>query len=316
MAPPFLTTLARHRDPRLLWPVAALASVVAHGVALAMVRTLAIQTPTLPEGTMAPLPIQMVTLSPDLPPPSDQDNPAAPSDAAPRDSMAAESPPPVAAPTSEPDAPPMPRPPLERPIAPTSPQVAAPPVNRPLVAPASQPSPAPVAPAPPAVTPAPARPAPEAIAPETVTPPASAPPTAPPATAPPTAPAPGGATGQGGQVVPVGIRLNPSGRDIPETAPQLLGATAIDMQPLASGCGFANLDALLTGMVATSVQLQIRVETSGEISQVRPLQGSGSGAVDDLVSCVVRQRLRLQPASSAGVAQLTDAFILEARIQF
>ncbi|PSN14973.1 hypothetical protein C7293_09135 [filamentous cyanobacterium CCT1] len=117
-------------------------------------------------------------------------------------------------------------------------------------------------------------------------------------------------------MVPVGIRLNPNGRDIPDSAPQLLGATAIDMRPLASGCGFANLEALLAGITATSVQLQIRVEPSGEVSQVRPLQGTGNGAVDDLVSCVVRQRLQLQPASSAGVPQLTDAFILEARIQF
>lgn len=117
-------------------------------------------------------------------------------------------------------------------------------------------------------------------------------------------------------MVPVGIRLNPNGRDIPDSPPQLLGATAIDIQPLASGCGFANLEALLAGMVATSVQLQLLVEPSGEISQVRPLQGTGNGAVDDLVSCVVRQRLQLQPASSAGVPQLTDAFILDARIQF
>ncbi|PSR13245.1 hypothetical protein C8255_25535, partial [filamentous cyanobacterium CCP3] len=130
------------------------------------------------------------------------------------------------------------------------------------------------------------------------------------------APAPEGASGRGGQVVPVGIRLNPNGRDIPDSAPQLLGAAAIEMQPLASGCGFANLEALLAGMVAASVQLQIRVEPSGEISQVRPLQGTGNGALDDLISCVVRQRLRLQPASSAGVPQLTDAFILEAQIQF
>jgi hypothetical protein len=114
----------------------------------------------------------------------------------------------------------------------------------------------------------------------------------------------------------VGLRLDPNGRDIPETAPQLLNTSAIDVRPLASGCGFANLDALLVGIAATSVQMQVRVEPSGEISNVRLVQGTGSSAVDDLVSCVVRQRLRLQPASSAGVAQLTDAFILEARIQF
>jgi outer membrane biosynthesis protein TonB len=64
------------------------------------------------------------------------------------------------------------------------------------------------------------------------------------------------------------------------------------------------------------VQLQIRVEPSGEISHVNLVQGTGNSAVDDLVSCVVRQRLRLQPASSAGVPQLTDAFILDARVEF
>ncbi|MEP0904148.1 TonB C-terminal domain-containing protein [Leptolyngbya subtilissima ST-M1] len=116
--------------------------------------------------------------------------------------------------------------------------------------------------------------------------------------------------------MPIGIRLDPNGRDIPETAPQLLNTSAIAMQPLASSCGFANLDALLVGVPAASVQMQIRVEPSGEISNVRLLQGTGSSAVDDLVSCVVRQRLRLQPASSAGVSQLTDAFILDAQIQF
>ncbi|PZV00286.1 MAG: hypothetical protein DCF32_17835, partial [Leptolyngbya sp.] len=62
---PFLTTFARHRDPKLLWPVAAVASVLAHGLALGMVRTLAIQTPALPKGEMAPLPIQLVELSAD-----------------------------------------------------------------------------------------------------------------------------------------------------------------------------------------------------------------------------------------------------------
>jgi hypothetical protein len=58
------------------------------------------------------------------------------------------------------------------------------------------------------------------------------------------------------------------------------------------------------------------VEPSGEISHVNLVQGTGNSAVDDLVSCVVRQRLRLQPASSAGVPQLTDAFILDARVEF
>ncbi|MBE9138716.1 TonB C-terminal domain-containing protein [Nodosilinea sp. LEGE 07088] len=122
--------------------------------------------------------------------------------------------------------------------------------------------------------------------------------------------------GQGGQVVPLGLRLDPNGRDIPDTAPQLVGSTAIAFQPLASSCGVSNLEALLTGMVATSVQMQLQVEPNGTISNVRLLQSTGSSAVDDLVSCVVKQRLQLEPARSAGVPQLTDAYILEARIQF
>jgi hypothetical protein len=132
----------------------------------------------------------------------------------------------------------------------------------------------------------------------------------------PTPPVASETPGQGGQVVPLGLRLDPNGRDIPETPPQLMGNPAIAFQPLASSCGVGNLEALLTGMVATSVQMQLQVETNGQISNVRLLQSTGSSAVDNLVSCVVKQRLQLQPASSAGVPQLTDAYILTARIQF
>jgi hypothetical protein len=114
----------------------------------------------------------------------------------------------------------------------------------------------------------------------------------------------------------VGLRLNPRGRDIPETPPQLLGAATIALRPLAAGCGFANLEALLSGLVSTTVQMQLRVESSGAISDVQLLQGTGNPAVDDLVRCVVQQRLQLQPASSAGVPQLTDAYILDARVEF
>ena len=326
---PFLTGFTRHRDPKLLWPIAGVASIVAHGVALVMVRTLAIQTPTLPDGKMAPLPIQLVTLPADLPA-SDESSASLPSVVNSSDSgdstaveRATVAPPPVATqptPVDPADLAVPDRPQLEPFTTSTPPQTVAPPVAPATPAPAT---PAPVTPAPPRpVTPAPPRPAapplPVAPAPPAPSAPAPAAPEAPsPAPAPgPSAPTPEGSLGQGGQVVPVGIRLNPNGRDIPDTAPQLLGVTAIEMQPLASGCGFTNLEALLSGIVATSVQLQIRVEPSGDISQVRPLQGTGNSAVDDLVSCVVRQRLQLQPASSAGVPQLTDAFILDAQIQF
>ncbi|MBD2111011.1 MULTISPECIES: hypothetical protein [Cyanophyceae] len=325
---PFLTTFARHRDPKLLWPVAAVASVLTHGLALGMVRTLAIQTPTLPEGEVAPLPIQLVELSAEqaAPGPTAKDTGAASlaeasiaavasADAA--TPLAAQAAPAAEAPSVTP-LPPTPEPP----VAP-APQPAAPPVDSPPVAPAPQPTPAPATSAPPVAS-APPRPEPVVPAPAVSRPPGAEgspgvenpAPVAPPPSAPPGNAAPGGAEGQGGQVVPVGLRLDPNGRDIPETAPQLLNTSAIAMRPLASSCGFANLDALLAGVPAASVQMQIRVEPSGEISNVRLLQGTGSSAVDDLVGCVVRQRLRLQPASSAGVSQLTDAFILDAQIQF
>ncbi len=321
----FLTTFARHRDPRLLWPVAAVASVLAHGLALGMVRTLAIQTPALPEGEMAPLPIQLVELSVDQTAPGQSTDAGASSLA--DTSIAAADPLAAAATPLVPQTTPAEAPPVapapsftEPPVAP-APQPVAPPVDSPLVAPAPRPTPAlapPVAPAPPRPEP-PISPAPEVSRPlgaEVQPGVGSSSPVAPPPSAPPGNAASGGAEGQGGQVVPIGLRLDPNGRDIPETAPQLLNTSAIAMRPLASSCGFANLDALLAGISAASVQMQIRVEPSGEISNVRLVQGTGSSAVDDLVACVVRQRLRLQPASSAGVPQLTDAFILDARIQF
>lgn len=326
----FLTSFTRHRDPKLLWPVAAVASVLAHGLALGMARTLAIQTPALPEGEMAPLPIQLVDLPPDSSAPgSPADNPDSSPPAqdstaqsvSPTDAAAAAAQ--TGAATETPVSP-APAPPSIEPSAVTPPP-AAPPIASPPVAPAPRPTPAPVTQEPPTVAPAPPRPeAPVSPAPEVSRPPGAegAPgvenpaPVAPTPSTPPGNAAPGGAEGQGGQVVPVGLRLDPNGRDIPETAPQLLNTSAIAMRPLASSCGFANLDALLAGITASSVQMQIRVEPSGEISNVRLVQGTGSSAVDELVGCVVRQRLRLQPASSAGVAQLTDAFILEARIQF
>lgn len=326
----FLTSFARHRDPKLLWPVAAVASVLAHGLALGMVRTLAIQTPALPEGEMAPLPIQLVDLPPDASVPGspienpDSSPPAQDSTAqsvSPADAAAAAAQ--TGAATETPVSP-APAPPSIEPSAATPPP-AAPPIASPPVAPAPRPTPAPVTQEPPTVAPAPPRPdSPVSPAPEVSRPPGAEgspgvenpAPVAPPPSTPPGNAAPGGAEGQGGQVVPVGLRLDPNGRDIPETAPQLLNTSAIAMRPLASSCGFANLDALLAGISAASVQMQIRVEPSGEISNVRLVQGTGNGAVDDLVACVVRQRLRLQPASSAGVPQLTDAFILDARIQF
>jgi hypothetical protein len=335
----FLTTVVRHRDPRLLWPVAGGLSVVAHGLALAMVRTLALQTPTLPDGAMAPLPVQLVTLSPqelaqesaataiapDNPTPADLDSASTDVPSPEPEAAEAEAAQPPASESTVGDAAvwentapfvesrpvqPAPQPRPDGAIAPPNPQ---PPAAHMPVVPAPRPTPPPQVSTPP-VVPAPPRP----VAPpsDPVPPPAVVPPPDPGLPGAGGAPTEAAPVGQGGQLVPVSLRLNPSGRDIPDVPPQLLGATAIELRPLVSGCGLGNLDALLAGMVSTTVQMQIRVETSGDISAARLLQSTGSAAVDDLVGCVVRQRLRLQPATTAGVPQLTDAFILDARIQF
>ncbi|MBE9112754.1 hypothetical protein IQ273_25530, partial [Nodosilinea sp. LEGE 07298] len=133
---PFLTSFVRHRDPRLLWPVAGIASVVAHGVALVMVRSLAIQTPALPEGEMAPMPIQLLTLPADLPT-SGEPSANIPSDATSTNNAASAEPAvdavpaPVAdqpTPVAPTDTAPSDRPPLEPFITSTPPQTIAPPV--------------------------------------------------------------------------------------------------------------------------------------------------------------------------------------------
>ncbi|MGB6017021.1 MAG: hypothetical protein WBG32_19970, partial [Nodosilinea sp.] len=136
MAPsPFLTSFIRHRDPKLLWPVAGVASVVAHGVALVLVRTLVIQTPALPEGAMAPLPIQLLTLPTDLPAPAEPSASSpdlASSDSASVEPAAAAPPTPVAAqatpisPANSPANTETLRPPLEPFITSAPPQAVAP----------------------------------------------------------------------------------------------------------------------------------------------------------------------------------------------
>jgi outer membrane biosynthesis protein TonB len=67
---------------------------------------------------------------------------------------------------------------------------------------------------------------------------------------------------------------------------------------------------------ATTVQLQILVETDGTITQTQAVTSSGNDAVDRLVGCLVQERLRLIPASSGGAPHRTDAFLLETRIRF
>jgi hypothetical protein len=80
----------------------------------------------------------------------------------------------------------------------------------------------------------------------------------------------------------------------------------------------ANLSALIATAPAATVQLAIMVEADGRISSasVVPGYGSGTAAVDDLVSCLVRQRLTLNPAYSGGAPIKSDAFIVETRLAF
>ncbi len=127
-----------------------------------------------------------------------------------------------------------------------------------------------------------------------------------------------GNTGQGGQLTTTNVRLNPLGRDIPEVAPQIQGGSRIAVQPLPPQCAVSNLATLGVTNLAATVQLQVRVEANGQISmaEVVPGNGSGNAAVDNLVRCLVTERLTLVPAASGGQPIKTDAFILETRISF
>lgn len=115
--------------------------------------------------------------------------------------------------------------------------------------------------------------------------------------------------------MPLAIRRDPNGRDLPDTLPQLESSSAIWIEPFLSGCGVGNLAALAGGRTGATVQMRLTVETNGQISAVTVLQGSGDPAFDQLAACMVQRGLRLQPASSDGVNQPTDAVILEAQIQ-
>jgi hypothetical protein len=96
----------------------------------------------------------------------------------------------------------------------------------------------------------------------------------------------------------------------------LSGNNTLMVQPLPPRCSIPNVDALITTGPAATVQLQILVEPDGRISWAQPVNSSGNSAVDNLVSCVVQERLQLIPASSAGAPIRTDAFILESQIRF
>lgn len=88
------------------------------------------------------------------------------------------------------------------------------------------------------------------------------------------------------------------------------------VQPWLSLCGLANLAAIASPGLVARVKLQLQVQPDGRISQATVVEGTGNSSLDHLVSCVVQNQLRLQPATTGGTPQLTDAYILETQVRF
>ena len=229
------------------------------------------------------------------------------------------SPRPVPQPVAPPSAP-DPRPSVEPPPFPKPPQVS-PPV---VTAPPNVTTPPTIEPSPPQAVPPPLSSQPPAEPPVSqpdVRPPQATEPFQPPEVMPPPGSsdlaADGMGDGRGGQLT-ASIRLNPNGRDIPETPPRIQGSNTLALQPLPPACSTANLSALTPGLVNATIQLEVLVEADGRVSAANVISGGSSGntAVDSLASCLVRERLSLIPAYSGGQPIRSDAFILEARISF
>ncbi|MBD0335187.1 MAG: energy transducer TonB [Cyanobacteria bacterium Co-bin13] len=269
------TSLNQHRDPRLLWPLLGSASVVVHGLLLAWLG--AVQLNVRPLQNSRPIPIQILS-----------EETAADAVLAAPEPFDLPDPVPDQAFTAAPQ------------VAPEGEQPSPAAETFPLTAPTETAQQLPQAETAP---PVPTTPAPQ--------PPPS--PQPPPAPAPPAPPSNGSSpspSNGSGQLIPLGLQVDPAGRDLPDTLPQFQSSSAILIQPLLAGCGQSPLTA-----VSTTVQLRITVETDGRISQAAVVQGSGDAAVDALAVCLVQQGLQLVPATTAGVERPTDAVILEARLQ-
>jgi hypothetical protein len=117
-------------------------------------------------------------------------------------------------------------------------------------------------------------------------------------------------------LTPVSIQPAAYGRDFPDTPPQLLSNSSLSVQPWLSVCGWQNPGAMVSPGLSATVQLQLHVQPSGEISFARVARSSGNLAVDELVSCVVQRQLRLKPAMLAGDPFFTDAYLLDTQVQF
>ncbi len=325
----FLTTVSQYRDPKLLWPLAAIASLLVHGTALALLRPVLETRSAVDELATSP-PIQLLTLAPDSEPAaySGEVDPIPP-DLTPRNTSGAESEPAVTPPpeSAADPAPPNPvEPPPEvassLPTAPSPPASSSPATPAPVDPPPATPAPE-VAPRPPVTPTLPAEPSPAPPTGATSEAPAPRPPvdSPPPVSSPPTTPSPapprpsapgGGASETGGQLQALRIVQEQQARDIPDSPPRLTGTTRISLDPLPAGCQAAGDSSALT---SGQVNLRIRVEASGEISYTTVVQSSGNPALDELVSCVVRQALQVEPASVGGTPLPSTDYVLETQVQ-
>jgi len=312
----FVTRIETHRDPTLLWPLAGVLSTVVHGLLWLGVQPLKI-TPT-PTVEADPIPVQLwldtpgteaVESSPSSAIAAPADTPAAGESAAPPVAPAANLPPPIpslpSAATPPPTIAPVVEPPPPVEAAPMSPSVAPPPSLAPALPP-------------PAVQPPPVEQPPPvaAVSPPPVAPAVPPPPIEPPPTAANPSGNPGPSRGGGGQLSPMGLYAAAFGTDFPDTPPKLLDNTSLSLQPWLATCGWQNLGAIASPGLTARLKLQLQVQPDGTVAQARVLEGTGNSALDNLVSCVVQHQLRLEPATTAGTPQLTDAFILDTQVSF
>ncbi|HIK43941.1 MAG TPA: hypothetical protein IGR64_03535 [Leptolyngbyaceae cyanobacterium M65_K2018_010] len=321
----FLTRVESYQDPKALWPLAAIASVLAHGVMWLGLRPLMMTTQAPAEWVEPPIPIQLLAPGSDPQGPDQSGGDPPWTEGSPSPARATESPVPTPAPIPPRSdglpriVPPVPEFPSTAP-EPVAPSPLSPPLPRPLppepIPPPQQPQvaspPAPVLPPPaPAVTEPPTDGSVAPSPPMVTAPPADWPPAA----AEPESPAPHLDSGSG-QLVPRGIQPAPYGRDLPDVPPRLVSNASISVQPWLSVCGVENLAAIASAGVKATVQLQLHVQPNGAISFVQVVQGTGNPALDQLIRCIVPQQVQLEPAMLAGEPYFTDAYLLDIQVLF
>lgn len=282
-APAFITRIESHRDPGYLWPLAGLGAILVHGGLWLVCRSLVITSQAAAPPQSASIPVQLW-----LDAPAEQSPQVANTEARPGALPA------VSDQTSSSKGSPLPDAVAVHPDASQAKPVL-PLADSPL-SPSSAPLP---------------RPQPEIAA--SSLPPASpvpSPDLAKPTPSPPVSPA------ANGQLLAVGLMASSFGTDFPDRPPQLLDRQPLVMQPWLSVCGLKNLGAIASPGLVAKVNLQVQVQPDGKVSRATVVDGTGDTALDQLVSCMVEQQVRLQPATTAGTPQLTDAYILQTQLRF